>query len=907
MSSQDVALCGPPNLLTDTSDVVERPLLFLHPNNLVTLASTCKVLSHTVKSLLSNTLPSRKNNARVRPDNPLAPHGIKFDHPLLRFHAIAAFGFGGVTGAICELMWKRPWKEPRWQTRAKIMIDAVKLGYCWFRVPANMDRLSGKHPVWEDFFVPGRLRSVELFDVIRETFLSTTRDDFDLVGMQDFICHTTRRAAFYHPLSLIPPDHPFFTAQMGAYLSFFASAVAFVPLKVLSTVLQNNMTVPACIRLDVLQARTILTSSQKQSEEENKMLRQQMEEAKGQYKITLAEQQAEIAELKRSRLYADKRAQKILVEKDVQKLEYERELQVMHSNADTQLANLQRANKEIEEQRCQHDEERQIARLAKKKQGAERKATAQLEKEKRDNMLIGKSDGSQQIIADLQRQREQFKEEADLAKETLKSNSRSREASAERFKEEIPELKASKKKMHSDAKALQEKLEKASSKLRTERATANRAMEEVKELEKKLEALKKDKQDPDDKVSWYKNIMKTTATWQATIEELEEDNNKLRQEALVYKEDLKLKEQAHDDAVLQASVVTGRNQSFQEKSSLLEKDIWSKSQDLKRITRELDQPIGKHRVVQLRSQRGGYLENVLKKKKKEKDVPKSDIRTASDVSRSKTQAGQKKQTTASSKAKAKESTTALKTAKASSEAEAKGPAESRSAAEAKIKELDIKLNSARQGRGEAQSDERMEIARPGDGPKPQETHIKHDAPLDKPTTQIDTCAESSAKACDSQDRKYKARMANGGDLDAAVSGKILGSGVSSVRLDSGTTAAAGAGGLDGAAHDRLHEEQDRGSKKFKLASATFETDDAIKSLPSRTNGKIAFPDIGLPAIKTTLEDADKLEEGEIRKVRGAAGPDPRKEGGLRRSGANDTNIRQQGVDVRAPMPIGART
>ncbi|KAJ3097185.1 hypothetical protein HDU96_000487 [Phlyctochytrium bullatum] len=820
-----------------------------------------------------------------------------------------------------------------------------------------------------------------------------------------------------------------------------------------------------------------LTNSQKQTDEENKRLREQMEEDKGRNEIALAkieEQQAQIAELKMYKQQSEEMVQTILEKMEAQKLKYESELQNMHAKAAAQLANLQRANEEIEEVRRQRDEEREIARMA---QEAERKAAAQLlEKQKCEDMLIDETDGSQQIIADLRRQCEQLKEEAELAKvneskavaaqiaqneelkkiikkqyhalngeigkyhtqlreaqgeanakaaeaaslqnenkrlkdvikereeeivemsekfelarddirmgeeknstlraelgrliqwieEKIEMDAKAAEASLIHYKEEIAELKANKNEQCEEIKTLEKKLKEMSSELEVQNSTAKTATDKVKELEKKTTALKNDNKMLDKS----KNITATTASWDIPTEKVKAKELEKKFENLVA--DKKKVEEDLDDALSKASAANQLTESLKEKISRLESDnatakqklemaaderqglqrklfaalngrstadhendslkldVDSKKKELEALKKEKKELMARleraeSEVVQLRSQRGGHLDKAQKKNEKDKDVPKSDIRTALPVSNSMTQAEEKK-ITAGAKAEAK---VAFRTAKGTGanavagqlrKAQAlpgaskvgsgseKTMLDSRKTAE-KINNLENAINKrkrdalARQGtRGFAEG---IAETIPGDRRKQQEFDIKQDAPLDKPTSQNVPCAESSAKATDSQDRKkipitlqeYKARMANGGDLDAAASGNLGGSGVTNVSLDSGTIASAGAGALHGATHDGLQEVLDRAAKKVKLASATREKEDAGKQRDS----ELALPEVQSSTHKSTLEDEDDLEEGEIRGDIRAAGHDLRRdagrsEGDLRRSGASDTNNRQQGRD-----------
>ncbi|KAJ3117430.1 B-cell lymphoma 3 protein [Phlyctochytrium bullatum] len=133
---------------------------------------------------------------------------IKFDHPVLFKHAVAAVSMHGVSVTTCGRIWRldreteaKPEADELRSARARAVRTVIQNEY-W---PSQ--NTAPPHQMAQAFYLAGALHSLGLLDDLRTRFPHAVSEDLQSVAMQQFLWSCSENG-FTDGLRLIPHSHP---------------------------------------------------------------------------------------------------------------------------------------------------------------------------------------------------------------------------------------------------------------------------------------------------------------------------------------------------------------------------------------------------------------------------------------------------------------------------------------------------------------------------------------------------------------------------------------------------------------------------------------------------------------------------------------------------------------------------
>ncbi|KAJ3117069.1 hypothetical protein HDU96_007987 [Phlyctochytrium bullatum] len=210
-------------------ELLHNVLIRLHPNDLPTLAAANRHLRFALPAVIDHAFATRHLAAigcnvsacsRISPLQEGLLKDIKFDHPVLFMHAVAAVTMCGVSVDSCEHVWGLGWRlqdakaeakpggKEIWAARVRVVRTAVREEY-WPSQhtdrPAHMDSA---------FFLAAAMGSLDLLNDLRSRFPDAVADGPQTDPMRAFLW-SCASFGFADGLKLVPHNHPVLNMRNG--------------------------------------------------------------------------------------------------------------------------------------------------------------------------------------------------------------------------------------------------------------------------------------------------------------------------------------------------------------------------------------------------------------------------------------------------------------------------------------------------------------------------------------------------------------------------------------------------------------------------------------------------------------------------------------------------------------------
>ncbi|KAJ3114369.1 hypothetical protein HDU96_002174 [Phlyctochytrium bullatum] len=209
------------------NELLSAILFHVYPNDLIAVASANRFLRDAVPQCIDHALAwihvAEANDRFGSPD--YAIHGvesIRYDHPLLFKHMVAAFASFGFSKSVVGYIWGKNWKPrakstPREETIRLNRVRAIREGLV--RRVWLTDTGSDSEPdedgeevdevgiLADAAEMAGFMRSMELLDDLRRSFPEIITHDPDSTAFKRFLS-ASAASGFVHGLELIPAKHP---------------------------------------------------------------------------------------------------------------------------------------------------------------------------------------------------------------------------------------------------------------------------------------------------------------------------------------------------------------------------------------------------------------------------------------------------------------------------------------------------------------------------------------------------------------------------------------------------------------------------------------------------------------------------------------------------------------------------
>ncbi|KAJ3109764.1 hypothetical protein HDU96_007096 [Phlyctochytrium bullatum] len=202
MASDEAA--GWPALPTE---LIQSILLCVHPNDIPELASVNRYLRRTISACVDHSFADQHLKLLTKGGRNLKQSAgilrrIQFDHPVLFQYAVALLVQLQVSGWAADMLWSKRWRNAAADSRgarlrssrARVMMAALGK----VELPASEIPRMFKAAVY--------LRSMELLDFLRRTYLSNSLEDLETSPMRAYL-FLSAEIGFIDGLALIPNGH----------------------------------------------------------------------------------------------------------------------------------------------------------------------------------------------------------------------------------------------------------------------------------------------------------------------------------------------------------------------------------------------------------------------------------------------------------------------------------------------------------------------------------------------------------------------------------------------------------------------------------------------------------------------------------------------------------------------------
>ncbi|KAJ3099235.1 hypothetical protein HDU96_010770 [Phlyctochytrium bullatum] len=219
-------------------------LIHLHPNDLPKLAATNRHLRRALPTVLNHAFATRHLTViGCHPVNPnefgihrISPHqerylrGIRFNHPVLFMHAVAAVSMYSLSMYTCFRVWGSGWRLPEAQAQAKrggkelkaLRLKAVRTVIQNGYLPSQLTDTD----LVDAFKVAAAMRSLDVFYDLCSRFPDAVAEGLHSYLMQVFLwsCATY---GFAEGLNLIPHNHPILAMRSEDHRTLLEEACFF--------------------------------------------------------------------------------------------------------------------------------------------------------------------------------------------------------------------------------------------------------------------------------------------------------------------------------------------------------------------------------------------------------------------------------------------------------------------------------------------------------------------------------------------------------------------------------------------------------------------------------------------------------------------------------------------------------
>ncbi|KAJ3100481.1 hypothetical protein HDU96_010310 [Phlyctochytrium bullatum] len=191
-------------------------IIYLHPNELPTLAAASRHFRHAVPDCLNFEFAKHHlvaiQRGILQPFPGKVLEQIWFDHPLLRHHVVAAFALYQVRRSTLKAVWGEEWKEAPTDPaseelrlyRVAVLRDAVQSG-TWPSLQRERFFASGCS-IEGAVKAAGYLRSLDYLEDLRRAFPETITDDPGSHTYKNFF-FASAEVGFADGVKLIPAEH----------------------------------------------------------------------------------------------------------------------------------------------------------------------------------------------------------------------------------------------------------------------------------------------------------------------------------------------------------------------------------------------------------------------------------------------------------------------------------------------------------------------------------------------------------------------------------------------------------------------------------------------------------------------------------------------------------------------------